>query len=73
MVKSLELAMQKAAALPEATQEELGRALLIHIDRLSDLRAEIESGLRELDAGLGEDLDMEDVLRQAREEHARRA
>ena len=71
MVKTLELAITKAAALPEAAQEQLGRELLERIDSLSKLRAEIDAGVRELDAGLGEDLDIEDVIRQARDEHDR--
>lgn len=72
MVKALELAMTKAASLPEAAQEQLGRELLERIDTLADLRSEIEAGVRELDAGMGRELDIEDVIRQAREEHAKR-
>ena len=71
MVKTLELAMTKTAALPEAAQEQLGRELLERIDTLAKLRTEIEAGVRELDAGLGEELDIEDIIRQARDEHAR--
>ncbi len=71
MVKTLELAMTKAAALPEAAQEQLGRELLERIDTLAKLRTEIEAGVRELDAGLGEELDIEDIIRQARDEDAR--
>ncbi len=71
MVKTLELAISKAASLSEAAQEQLGRELLERIDALSELRAEIEVGLRELDAGLGEDLDVECLIREARDEHAR--
>lgn len=71
MVKALELAMTKAASLPEAAQEQLGRELLERIDTLADLRSEIEMGIRELDAGMGRELDVEDVIRQAREEHAK--
>jgi hypothetical protein len=70
MVKTLELALTKAAALPEAAQEQLGRELLERIDTLAQLRTEIEAGIRELDAGLGEELDVEDVIKQARAEHA---
>jgi hypothetical protein len=69
MVKALEVAITKAANLPEAAQEQLGRELLERIDALSHLRADIEVGLRELDAGLGTELDIEDVIRQARREH----
>jgi hypothetical protein len=42
------------------------------IETPAELCTEIEAGVRELDAGLGEDLDMEALLRQAREEHAGR-
>jgi hypothetical protein len=73
VVKTLELAISKAASLPEAAQEQLGRELLERIDALAELRAEIEIGLRELDAGLGEDLDVEDLIREARDEYARKA
>jgi hypothetical protein len=38
------------------------------IDTRSRLRADLEIGLRELDAGLGKELDIEDVIRQARRE-----
>jgi hypothetical protein len=73
MVKTLELAMSKAASLSEAAQEQLGRELLERIDALAELRAEIEVGLRELDAGLGEELDIEDIIRRARSDHAGKA
>jgi hypothetical protein len=69
MVKALELAIAKVADLSEAAQEQLGRELLERIDALSRLRADIDVGLRELDAGLGRELDVEDVIRQARREH----
>jgi hypothetical protein len=70
MVKTLELAMSKAANLSEAAQEQLGREMLERIDALAELRAEIEVGLRELNAGLGEELDIEDIIRRARSDHA---
>ena len=68
MVKALELAIAKAAGLPEAAQEQLGRDLLERIDALSSLRADIQVGLDELDAGKGEPLDVEELIRQARNE-----
>ena len=71
MVKTLELAISKAAKLPEAAQEQLGRELLERIHTLAELRAEIDIGIRELDAGKGEELDIEEVIKQAREEHAK--
>jgi hypothetical protein len=62
--------MTKAAALPEAAQEQLGRELLERIDTLARLRTEIEAGVRELDAGLGVEFDIEDIIRQARNERS---
>jgi hypothetical protein len=73
MVKTFELAIKKVARLPEAAQEQLGRELLERIESLEQLRAEIEIGIRELDAGRGEELDIEDIIRQAHEEHAKKA
>jgi hypothetical protein len=73
MVKTLELAITKAAGLSEAAQEQLGREMLERIDALAVLRAEIEVGLRELDVGLGEELDIGDIIRQARDEHVGKA
>lgn len=71
MVKTLELALAKATALPEAAQEQLGREILERIENLDGLRREIEIGIQELDAGLGEELDIDQIIRQAREEHAK--
>ncbi len=71
MVKTLELAITKAATLPEAAQEQLGRELLERIHTLAELRAEIEIGIHELDAGKGEPLDIEEVIEQARAKHAK--
>lgn len=69
MVKTLELAISKAAELPEAAQEQLGRELLERIDTLAKLRAQIEIGLQQLDEGRGEELDLEALLRRARRDH----
>ena len=57
--------------LPEAAQEQLGRELLERIEALDQLRSEIEIGLREFDAGLGKELDIEEIIRAARADHAR--
>ena len=70
MVKTLELALSKAAKLPEAAQEQLGRELLERIDTLAALRAELQKGLGELDAGRGGELDIEELIRQVRTEDA---
>lgn len=71
MTKTLELALSKAAALSEPAQEQLGRELLERIDMMSRLRADIEVGLRELDAGLGAEIEMADIIGQARAGHGR--
>jgi hypothetical protein len=68
---ALKLAMEKAAGLPEVAQEQLGRELLLRIDALTQLRAEIDVGIRELDAGLGEELDLEELIEQLHEEYAK--
>jgi hypothetical protein len=69
MVKTLEIAFSKVATLPEAAQEQLGREILDRIETLKILRTEIEAGIRELDAGLGEEIDMDRLLRQLHQEH----
>jgi hypothetical protein len=71
MGTALKLAMERAADLPEAAQEQLGRELLERIDALTQLRAEIDVGVRELDAGLGEELDVEALIGELHQEHAR--
>ena len=47
--------------------------MLERIEALQQLRAEIEIGIRELDAGLGEEIDIEDVIRQARQDDGKGA
>jgi len=69
--KTLELAMSKASALPEAAQEKIGRDVLERVEALAHLRAEVEIGIRELDAGMGTEIHMPDIIGQARKEHGR--
>ncbi len=72
MISTLELAMAKAAELPEAAQEQIGLEPLDRIAALEELRAEIQIGRRELDAGLGRAVNAEDVIRRGHERFARR-
>ena len=72
MTKTLELAVAKAAGLPEAAQERIAYELLERIDALSALKAAIDEGVAELDAGLGTPLDIEEIIREARGEYASR-
>jgi hypothetical protein len=66
---TLKLAMEKAAALPAATQEEIGRDILDYVDGMARLRAELEVGIKQLDAGLGTPLDIEAEIERARREY----
>jgi hypothetical protein len=50
MTKTLELAVAKVAALPEAAQERIAYELLERIDTLSALKAAIDEGIAELDS-----------------------
>jgi hypothetical protein len=71
MVKSLELAIAEVATLPDTDQEEIGRRLLSHVEKLRQLRAEVDKGIRSLDAGKGRPFDVEDFLRQKNKRHGR--
>jgi hypothetical protein len=72
MVKTLEMAIKEVASLPEADQEQIGRRLLSHVEKLGQLRAEIDKGIRSLNAGAGTSLDIEDFLRRQNELYGRR-
>jgi hypothetical protein len=69
MTKALELAISRAMQLPEEAQEQLGRERLERIYTLDRLRSEVQLGVDELDAGLGEPLDIEALIRKARAMH----
>jgi hypothetical protein len=77
MVKSLELAIaevsnlpdSEVSNLPDSDQEQIGRRLSSHVERLRQLRAEIDKGTRSLDAGEGEPFDVEEFLRQKNKQH----
>jgi hypothetical protein len=67
--KILETAMAEIASLPEADQEKIGQELLAHVEKLRSLRTEIDKGIRSLDAGKCKKLNIQDVIRRARERH----
>jgi hypothetical protein len=69
MVKTLERALAEISQLPAADQEEIGRRLLQHVEKLRALRADVDKGLRSLDAGEGEPLDIEAFIREANKNH----
>jgi hypothetical protein len=69
MVRTLEQAIAEIARLPDADQEQIGRKLLSHVEKLNALRAEIDKGIRSLDAGEGRPLNMDDFLRRKNSGH----
>ncbi len=71
MIKVLQEALDEVAALPEADQERIGRELLEYVTKLRTLRAELQEAADALDRGEGQELDMDDVIRRARERHAK--
>ena len=71
MVKVLEQAIAEVASLPAADQEQIGRSLLCHVEKLRKLRAEIDKGLKSLDAGEGRPLDVEEFIRRSIEKQKR--
>lgn len=71
MTKVLREAIAKVEALPEAAQDHIARELIDYLDRLNALRADLETGVRELDDGKGRELDIEDLLRRARSRHGK--
>lgn len=72
MVKTLEQAIAEVASLSDADQEQIGRKLLSHIEKLRQLRAEIDRGVRSLDSGQGRELNVEDLIRRKNEKHGGR-
>jgi hypothetical protein len=52
--------------LPQSDQENIGRQVLHHVEKLRLLRDDLDEGLRSLDAGKGEELEMDDVISVAR-------
>ena len=72
MVKTLEQAIAEVTRLPAADQEQIGRKLLTHVEKLRQLRIDIDKGIRSLDTGEGKPLNIEEFLRQANESDGRR-
>ena len=69
MVKTLERAIAQISRLPDADQEQIGRKLLSHVEKLTALRQEIDKGVQSLDASRCVALDMEDFLRVKNSRH----
>jgi hypothetical protein len=69
MVKTLEQAIAEVTNLPDADQEQIGRKLLSHVEKLRQLRVEIDKGIRALDVGQAGELNIEDFIRQKNKQH----
>lgn len=69
MTNAFKTAIEEVESLPPADQELIGRELLSHVEKLRTLRADIDGGLRSLDAGQGEPLDIEEVIRRSRDRY----
>ncbi len=63
MVKTLEQAIAEVARLPDTDQEAIGRRLLTHVEKLRQLRGEIDKGIQSLDAGKGKPFDVDAFVR----------
>ncbi len=69
MTKVLREAIAKVEALPEADQDRIARDLLDYLDKLNALRKDIDVGVKQLDAGEGRHLDIDEFLRKMHEQH----
>jgi hypothetical protein len=69
MVTTLEQAIAQVSRLPDADQEQIGRKLLSHVEKLKALRVEVDKGIRSLDEGRGGTLNTEHFLRGKHTEH----
>jgi hypothetical protein len=66
MIRTLERAISAVSSLSEADQELIGHQLLTHVARIQQLRAEVDQGVRSLDAGLGREPDIDAFLKSKR-------
>jgi hypothetical protein len=72
MTNTLKVAVAEVERLPEADQENIGRHVLTHVEKLRALRADIDAGIRSLDAGTGQEIDVNDVIVDAHHRQAKR-
>jgi hypothetical protein len=72
MTKMLKKAVALVERLAETDQEIIGGQILSHVEKLRSVRAAIDAGVRSLDGGEGEELDINDVLSETRQKHEKR-
>ncbi|MGJ4949312.1 hypothetical protein [Bradyrhizobium sp. HKCCYLS20291] len=71
MIKALEHAISELARLPEADQEQISRELVAHVQKLQALRDALDLGVKSLDAGNGQTLDIEELIQRKNAGHVR--
>jgi len=69
MIKSVELAVAALTSLSERDQDRMGRQLLTYIERLLQLRTEIDKGSGPFAPGEAETLDIDDFLHRQHDRH----
>lgn len=67
--RTIDLAITKSAALPEEAQERIGQEVLMRVDQLASLRAEIGIGRQELQVGQRRRIEFDELLQELREEY----
>jgi hypothetical protein len=67
--KTLQAAMEEAAALPKAAQDEIAREVFERVNNIARIRQALEVGIDELDEGLGAPVDFGGLRRRLRKEH----
>jgi hypothetical protein len=70
--KTLDQAIAKVKRLPAADQRRIAEELDRYVDELASLREKLDQGVRSLDAGLGRELDIDDLIARANAGHAER-
>ena len=71
MNKMVEKAVGELSTLPEQVQDQLAAELLRKVEKWRALKADIDEGIADLEAGNAREIDMEDFIRRARARHAK--
>jgi hypothetical protein len=71
MTKVLQEAIAEIAQLPKPAQDRIGQELLLHVDKLRQLRAKLEKGAESLDRKEGRKLDIDDIIERAHAQYGK--
>jgi hypothetical protein len=66
---AFEIAVSKVQKLPDDTREQIGRDVLLRIEKLERLRTDLQIGIDQLDAGEGTEIDIEEIISQLPSQH----